>query len=402
MAVRFIDGIVNKVEVEINHIFDHFIEILNHRRIRLLERVEEIRVEYEAKSSEHKQSKKELLGTKEKIEETLRENQLQDTQKRILAELEKKLEELNSLLELRMVFRCEYEQLELMIVNMGDILQEDVSIPNYKQMKKAEKVVNNGQDKGELSNPICVAVDENNKNIYVTEGFPARVSQFSELGEYKSYFTHKHMEYPYGITVHEDNLYVTDIQLHGVFQMKTNGNTMCLETKLTDRGSGDGQFNYPRQVAVSKHGDVFIADYNNHRIQVLDKSLRFQKSITNECIKRPQYIQIKDILLYILTSDKSPSLHVFTLTGNYLHSIKFGSDLPPSCSFFCMDLQNNILISDSKNKCIQIFSPRGEYMCKIGHFQDEDYDNPLGIALTRQLKLVVITPYDESQLQMFH
>ena len=37
-------------------------------------------------------------------------------------------------------------------------------------------------------------------------------------------------------------------------------------------GGGDGQFNYPWDVAVDNSGNVYVADYGNHRIQKFNSS----------------------------------------------------------------------------------------------------------------------------------
>jgi hypothetical protein len=38
--------------------------------------------------------------------------------------------------------------------------------------------------------------------------------------------------------------------------------------KWGTQGSGNGQFDYPMDVAVDASGNVYVADYDNHRIQV--------------------------------------------------------------------------------------------------------------------------------------
>ena len=64
-----------------------------------------------------------------------------------------------------------------------------------------------GHAQGELFYPHGVAVDSHNNQIYVTEGFYimkrcvanfARVSIFSETGEFLNTFSHPRMKVPYG------------------------------------------------------------------------------------------------------------------------------------------------------------------------------------------------------------
>ncbi len=45
-------------------------------------------------------------------------------------------------------------------------------------------------------------------------------------------------------------------------------------------GTGPNQFNIVHSVAVDSHDNVYAADRNNHRIQVYDDNLNFEKSIT--------------------------------------------------------------------------------------------------------------------------
>ena len=91
--------------------------------------------------------------------------------------------------------------------------------------------------------------------------------------EFLNTFSHPHMKYPYGIAIHRDNVYVTDIVEHSVFHFKVEAG-FRLVAKLGGRGSGIEQFDEPRQLAVSINGDVFVTDRYNNRVQILDDKLQ--------------------------------------------------------------------------------------------------------------------------------
>ena len=100
----------------------------------------------------------------------------------MLADIEEKLAEVRlPHPETHLVLQGECEQLDQLILNVGDVLLEEVAvIPRYQEMRKVVEVAERGENPGELSGPYCVAIDENTNHIYVTEHYPARVSVFAE------------------------------------------------------------------------------------------------------------------------------------------------------------------------------------------------------------------------------
>jgi DNA-binding beta-propeller fold protein YncE len=65
---------------------------------------------------------------------------------------------------------------------------------------------------------------------------------------------------PDGTTV-----FVSDIKLHAVLQYRMDG---TLVRQIGSKGQAAGKFDMPRGLVVSKAGELFVADRNNHRVQV--------------------------------------------------------------------------------------------------------------------------------------
>ena len=83
-----------------------------------------------------------------------------------------------------------------------------------------------------------------------------------------------------GIAIDEDdNIYVTDSGRYCLVKLNKAGKVL---KTVGARGSDDGEFNYPRGVAVI--GDrVFVCDSDNHRLQVFTKErLEFVKTIGSQ------------------------------------------------------------------------------------------------------------------------
>ena len=176
---------------------------------------------------------------------------------------------------------------------------------------------------------------------------------------------------------------------------------MHLDTALVGKGSGDGKFDYPRQLTVSANGDVFVADCFNHRVQILDESLHFQRSIKHDSMRYPFDVKLTNNEVFVLT-DSSPCIIMFSHAGekirSFINTRGLGMQVTRA-SFFCLDALKNLIISDYGANSVKIFSPDGSLLHSIGGFQG--FISPRGLALTKQLKLVVIAPHDNFNLQIF-
>ena len=408
MAVRFPEPIhpVDPVELEIDQLFDHLIMCLNQRRVALLTTYRDTRSQIAARPIARARNEEELIGLKTDTEARLQMHELRETQERILAEIEQTLAEVRvSQPETRAVFRGNCGHLEQVIVSVGEVVEEEVPVvPRYQEMRPIVAVVKRGQIPGELYCPNGIAIDVNTNLIYVAEGLDScRVSIFSETGEFINTFTHQDMRQPYGIAIHRDNLYVTDIGVHAVFQFKIEVD-MRLVAKLGSKGSGMGQFNYPLGLTVSTNGDVFVADHYNNRIQVLDDSLHFQREITHQTMKYPRDVKLTPDEVYVLCYD-SPCILVFSHAGEKLRQlITWGMGMQIGLAFFfCLDRRQNLLISDCSNNEVRIFSKEGTHLHTIGERGHEVgmFVLPQGIVLTKNLKLIIVSNNSNYRLQIF-
>ena len=253
-----------------------------------------------------------------------------------------------------------------------------------------------GTAPGELYNPYGVAIDDNTHQIFVMDWQNNRVVIFSETGEYIYQLGVGQLNFPYGVAIHGDSVYVS-------CEDYTVSKFSLANMSLVRRIGGYGSFNSPTQLTTDSIGRVFIADTYNHRISVHDPDLNHLYNIRLQSMSRPFDVKVSRDRLYVLCPYKNPCMLVLTLEGNKLHSlITRGMDV--LCPlFFCLDPLNNFVLSDQRSHSICIFSPEGNLLHKIRSDKHERvrFSWHKGVAITTNGRLVRVSLYRNYCLQIF-
>ena len=93
-----------------------------------------------------------------------------------------------------------------------------------------------GKSAGELWRPRAIAIDSNTGKIYVADEI-SHVNIFSETLEFLKAFTYDNMKSPWGIAIHNDSMYMTDILRHSVFHFK-----MAIDSLIYINGARRSRF----------------------------------------------------------------------------------------------------------------------------------------------------------------
>ena len=176
-----------------------------------------------------------------------------------------------------------------------------------------------GTKQGEFSYPHGICLD-NNRNIFVADWNNHRIQIFSAEGRYMDMFggvgsLDSQLFHPCGLSLDANgNMIVVDsgnklikiFSTDGKFVRKIGGpgsfscpvhcvqcdeylivsdqNEHCIKVfstegeyqyKFGQQGGGDGEFNYPRCMAVTKSKHLMVCDWDNNRIQVFELNGRF-------------------------------------------------------------------------------------------------------------------------------
>lgn len=210
-----------------------------------------------------------------------------------------------------------------------------------------------GEDDGDgrIAKPLGIDVDGAG-NLYVADATQKQILIFDNKGKFlRKIGGPKYFERLSSVTVDEagERVYVVDIG--GVSSDKHvvrvfNGRTGEHVTDIGKRGSGDGEFNLPRDVAIGKDGRLYVVDGGNFRVQIFDRNGKYIKSFGS----------------------------VGKQLGNFARPKEIATDR-----------QGNVYVADTAFGNIQIFNPDGEMLMYIGERSEQDipagYMLPSGVAV---------------------
>ena len=405
--------IVDPVATAINQSIDRLILFLEQRRVQLLTELRDTREEMGANRVARQQMEEQLAESRRMLEGLMTHNELHSMQERMVADLEIKMAQLQADApppqEVR--FLCDTRDLEEHIAHLGEIVRLDIppippmpEIPNYAAFQQPIVVVGkHGSYPGELYFPYGVSIELESGHIYVADIINNRIQIFSQTGDYLNQFGHQHLYRPYGILIHQDNIYVTDIYHHAIILFKLPYLTMI--KRVGKEGTGNEEFNHPRQLAISPNQLLYVADRDNNRLQILSANLDFQGSLKHQTMTRPEDVKFSNNEIFVLSLEDNPCIHVFSLSGEKSRSLVTRGGIGMQVKgayFFCLDGQNNIVISDYYAHNIKVFSPAGDLLHTIGQEGREAgmFYYPTGIAINNN-KLICLSNNRNFGLQIF-
>ena len=191
---------------------------------------------------------------------------------------------------------------------------------------------------GRMKNPRGVAVDSDD-NILVVDAGNRRLLKFSQGGDFKKSVGSdgngpEQFRWPMGLCIGMVNgkVYVVDYTANRIQVLDSD---LTFSGMFGIKGSGDGQFNCPWDIASDSTGCVYVADYGNHRVQVFTPDGGYLRQFGKKGsgkgeLSDPTCIYVDSDDLVYVGEEKSSHFSVFTSEGEFLKSFKctLGSEGP--------------------------------------------------------------------------
>ncbi|KAI6661262.1 NHL repeat containing protein [Oopsacas minuta] len=262
-------------------------------------------MEYLSKESTRKAAMQELANTQRHMEAlSLKVNENKDLHQQITDLYQQRIKQLETPTKFQQpFFSCTtLSQLRTQIAEFGEMKEweldysEEKTYPNY----------------------------EPNQLIYIADYHNSRIQVVSFEGKFLKRFGQDILEGPWGIAVAEDNVFITDRELHALLQF--NKKDYKLVKRTGNEEAGDGELNEPLGLCVHYNGDVYMADCYNHRVSIFSKALEFVNCLGTQQLQHPQDVKVTPTSIVVL--DYSPNcVHFYSGSGHLINSCTtFGQD----------------------------------------------------------------------------
>ena len=213
-----------------------------------------------------------------------------------------------------------------------------------------------GDSPHQMIDPKGIATDDSG-NIYV--GSQHKLQKFTSTGELIKCVGRKgvkegEFDVPRGLTLRDNLVYVCDHNNHRiqVFDLDLN-----FVRSIGSRGSGRGEFDAPFNITFDTAGNMYVAEWGNERVQVMDSSGRFICEFGRGKLSGPSGLLIADKYVY-LSDVVGDCIVVYETSGQYVTSFGRygqyeGEFQNPCCITSCVD--GFIHVCDHFNNRVQTF-----------------------------------------------
>ncbi len=204
------------------------------------------------------------------------------------------------------------------------------------------------------------------------------------------------------ISVNEQGeFYLVDEGLNRIFHLDARGRLL---REVGGFGWGNNQFDRPRDIWANNGLDVFVADYNNNRIQRFDRNLNYVSSYQNDANLDPQ---LQFSLPVAVAFSRFGELFIAEAENHRV--LRFNQEGQPEQSFgdfdwgagtleepvaLCISEKDEVFVADAMRQGVVKFDYYGNFLQEIRH---KDLSQP-GALVTENDDLFVA---DELEHEIF-
>ncbi len=238
-----------------------------------------------------------------------------------------------------------------------------------------------GSGPGQLNGPIGIAANPTSGDLFVSDRYNNRMEEFSPAGKYLtawSTWSETHgISSPMGLTISASGkLYIADEEGAMITEWlppEAGGAHLNYGSTFGSKGSGNGQFAYPVMSAIDGHGNIWVTDYGNHRIEEFSSTGTFiaaygKYGSGNGEFEDPQGIDINQSTGDVYVADAGNNrIEELSATGEFIRAFgTSGSGELDDPEGVKVDSSGNVWVADTDHNRIVEFSSTGTYVAAYG------------------------------------
>ncbi|KAI6656937.1 E3 ubiquitin-protein ligase TRIM71-like [Oopsacas minuta] len=213
----------SRAESEINGIFNDIFQAVKWRRETVLSELRCLKQQYEEKNKDIFVKIEDLEASKTELTQHFQQmkvNIAKSEMEKTIKSLEQQLFDLRKdLATVNVLFSCDTHKMGQDIANFGQIVV--TSIQNTRDYSLIESPVKTLSKFGLMCNefikPRGVHIDNSTDIAYIADSANGRVQMWNMKGEYVAEFGSDVLKYPYGITIVDEAIFVTDLHLNSIY-----------------------------------------------------------------------------------------------------------------------------------------------------------------------------------------
>ena len=378
---------------ELEHHFQNYHRLLHEKEQALTSELDAIL----ASVSELHEKRRELIDSETELEEKMKRNEFHLMKDKLLEVVSIKMTEIEHLVSVseREEIKLEWKDSEMFaaIENSCIVTKQKVS-PSRKLQVSLKSVGTLGSRVGELCRPRSVAIDPENQDIYVADKEKHRIVIYNRNRIFVRNMSVESLKWPYAIVVVSDFCFVSSSRSKGLI-LKLAKSTGELAA-FFDPGVNMFALTFDQETKMLFTCPVYSKSVWCIELSELEKVSEITLQTRYFLQNTTEIHDLKTLKdeIYVLFTNSPYPLQSFSRDGNLIKTI-ISQDIVNKIQYFCIDTQNNFIISDAHADKILVASPDGEILVTLCTYSDDGVDStdiidPRGVAMMENGHIVFV------------
>jgi YD repeat-containing protein len=285
---------------------------------------------------------------------------------------------------------------QLYVVDYGNDRVEEFSAAGAYLSQFGSK----GSGERQFSYPVSIVANATSGDLYISDTGNSRIQEWTPAGKFLteigSYGAEAgELSYPTGVAL-EGKLYVADQDNNRISMWNAQpegGARMNYSNQFGSAGSGNGQFSYPIGDAIDGHGNVWVSDYDNNRIEEFSTAGKFLNAYGTHGSGHVQFSGPSGIAVNQSTGDVyvgdcgNHRIEELNEKGEYVTA--FGTAGSEPGELGCpegvkVDSSGHVWVVDSEHDRIEEYSSSGTFIATYGKAGSEEgeFNAPTDLAFS--------------------